>query len=76
MFISGIGHWELIVILVVVLLVFGARVPEVMRSLGKGVTQFKKGLQDVEDEIMTDNSLPEETGTRAKEQSKGKVKKS
>jgi sec-independent protein translocase protein TatA len=58
MFFSGIGHWELIVVLFVVLLVFGAKVPEVMRSLGKGVTQFKKGIRDVEDEIMTE-SLPD-----------------
>ncbi len=41
------GHWELVVIGgVILLLFFGRRIPEVMRSLGKGVTQFKKGLKE------------------------------
>jgi sec-independent protein translocase protein TatA len=43
----GMGMGELLVILVIVLLVFGAgRLPEVMGSLGKGVQQFKKGLRE------------------------------
>ena len=45
------GHGELIIILIVALLLFGRRLPEVMRSMGKGVSEFKKGLRDVEDEI-------------------------
>jgi sec-independent protein translocase protein TatA len=41
------GHWEWVVIGgVILLLFFGSRIPSVMRSLGKGVTQFKKGLKD------------------------------
>ncbi len=41
------GHWEIVVIGgVVVLLFFGRRIPEIMRSLGKGVTQFKQGLKE------------------------------
>ena len=39
------GGWELIVVLVVVLLLFGNRLPSVMRSLGIGITEFKKGIQ-------------------------------
>ena len=38
------------IILIVALLLFGNRLPSVMRSLGKGVTEFKKGLEGVEDE--------------------------
>jgi sec-independent protein translocase protein TatA len=52
------GHWEILVIGgVVVLLFFGRKIPEIMRSLGKGVTQFKKGLKEgrEEDEV---KSLP------------------
>jgi sec-independent protein translocase protein TatA len=41
-------HW--IVILGVVFLLFGHRLPSVMRSLGQGVVEFKKGLQGIEDE--------------------------
>jgi len=43
----GMGLGELVVVLVIVLVVFGAgRLPEVMGSLGKGVTQFKRGLKE------------------------------
>ena len=35
--------WELIVVMVIALLLFGTRLPEVARNLGKGVVEFKKG---------------------------------
>jgi len=41
-------HWLLL--LVVVLLLFGNRLPSVMRSLGRGVTEFKKGIEGVDDD--------------------------
>jgi sec-independent protein translocase protein TatA len=43
--------WEMFLVLVVVLLLFGNRLPTVMRSLGKGVTEFKKGIEGIEDDI-------------------------
>jgi sec-independent protein translocase protein TatA len=45
----GIGHWELIIIAVIVLLLFGNRLPSTMRSLGRGVVEFKKGIQGIEE---------------------------
>jgi len=45
-----VGTTELIVLAVVVLLLFGSRIPSVMRSLGQGVTEFKKGVQGIEDD--------------------------
>jgi sec-independent protein translocase protein TatA len=42
-------HW--FVIAVVLLLLFGNRLPSVMRSLGQGVVEFKKGLAGIEDDI-------------------------
>jgi sec-independent protein translocase protein TatA len=48
-----IGTTELFVILFIALLMFGGRLPEVARSLGKSVNQFKRGLKDVEDEMNT-----------------------
>jgi sec-independent protein translocase protein TatA len=45
------GPWEMAIIAVVALLLFGRRLPEVGRSLGKGIVEFKKGLRDVQDEV-------------------------
>jgi sec-independent protein translocase protein TatA len=41
-------HW--LIVMVVVLLLFGNRLPSVMRSLGRGVTEFKKGLEGGEED--------------------------
>jgi sec-independent protein translocase protein TatA len=45
------GPWELAVIGMVSLLIFGNRLPSVMRSLGKSVVEFKKGMNSIEEEI-------------------------
>ena len=50
LFAIGIGPMELAIVLVVVLLLFGNRLPSVMRSMGKGIVEFKKGVQGIEDE--------------------------
>jgi TatA/E family protein of Tat protein translocase len=46
-----IGTTELIIILIIGLLLFGRRLPEVGRSLGRGVVEFRKGLSGIENEI-------------------------
>ena len=46
----GLTPWHLFLILIVVLLLFGNRLPSVMRSLGEGVVEFKKGMQGIEDD--------------------------
>ncbi len=46
----GLGPWHLLLIAVVVLLLFGNRLPQVMRSLGEGVVEFKKGMQGIEED--------------------------
>ena len=43
------GGWELWVILLVVLLLFGNRIPAMARSLGSGIVEFKKGLRGEDD---------------------------
>ncbi|MCA9299234.1 MAG: twin-arginine translocase TatA/TatE family subunit [Phycisphaerales bacterium] len=52
------GHWEMLVILMIGLLLFGKRLPEVGKSLGKGIVEFKKGLKGIEDEIDSASSEP------------------
>jgi sec-independent protein translocase protein TatA len=49
--IGPIGTWEMIVLLLLGLLIFGKRLPEVGRGLGKSIVEFRKGLQGVENEI-------------------------
>jgi sec-independent protein translocase protein TatA len=51
MFTGGIGTPELIIFGIIALLLFGKRLPEVARSLGKGLTEFKKGMRGFEDEV-------------------------
>ena len=42
-----IGPWQIVLIVLVVLLMFGGKkIPELMRGLGKGITEFKKGKED------------------------------
>jgi sec-independent protein translocase protein TatA len=45
-----IGIPEIIILSLVILLLFGNRLPGVMRSLGQGVVEFKKGVQGIEEE--------------------------
>ena len=47
-----IGTWEIVAIVLVILLLFGGKkIPELMRGLGKGVKSFKQGMNEVEKEI-------------------------
>ena len=47
-----IGTWEIVAIVLVVLLLFGGKkIPELMRGLGQGVKSFKQGMNEVEKEI-------------------------
>ncbi len=51
-FLGNLRGWEWIIILVVILLLFGGKkIPELMKGLGKGVHSFKKGMQEAKDEI-------------------------
>jgi sec-independent protein translocase protein TatA len=47
--IGQIGFQEILIIVVILVILFGARkIPELARSMGKGITEFKKGLKDEE----------------------------
>jgi sec-independent protein translocase protein TatA len=45
-----LGPMELGIVALIVLLLFGSRIPQVMRSLGQGMGEFKKGVQGIEEQ--------------------------
>lgn len=60
----GIGHFELLIVAFVILLLFGNRLPGLMRSLGRGVVEFKHGLHsesDDDDDDTEGSSKPKKT---------------
>ena len=49
---GSLGFWEITLIVLVVLLLFGGKkIPELMKGLGKGVKSFKDGVKGIEDEV-------------------------
>ncbi len=61
---SGLGMWEMILIFLVVLLLFGAkRLPEIGSSLGKGIREFKSSVKEIEGELKA--PLEEHTGSNS-----------
>jgi sec-independent protein translocase protein TatA len=52
MFAAFLGGWEIVLILAVVLILFGAKkLPELAKGLGTGIKEFKKATREVSDEI-------------------------
>lgn len=57
----SLGMPEILLIALVVLLIFGGKkIPELMRGLGKGVSEFKKGMKDIEEQINEEGDKKEE----------------
>ncbi|MFK7899944.1 MAG: twin-arginine translocase TatA/TatE family subunit [Cyclobacteriaceae bacterium] len=49
---GGLGGWEIFLVLLVVVLLFGAKkIPELAKGLGKGIREFKDATKDVKEEI-------------------------
>jgi sec-independent protein translocase protein TatA len=49
---GSLGFWEIALIVLAIILLFGGKkIPELMRGLGKGVKSFKEGMKDVEDDV-------------------------
>ena len=56
-----LGTWEIVIIVLAVLLLFGGKkIPELMRGLGKGVKSFKDGVNGVPDDEKKDETKTEE----------------
>lgn len=81
-FAAFLGGWEIVLILAVVLLLFGAKkLPELAKGLGKGINEFKKASSEVTEEFhrATDMDSPPQRklppeGSRPSEQSSEQIK--
>ncbi len=49
------GPWQIIIVLLVVLLLFGNRLPALARSLGQSLTEFKKGVKEIDEKKPEEN---------------------
>ncbi|UDQ99538.1 twin-arginine translocase TatA/TatE family subunit [Lentisphaerae bacterium WC36] len=59
------GNQELIVIVLIILIFFGAKkIPELARGIGKGIREFKKGLHDVHTEITAEDDEKSKSNTK------------
>lgn len=62
----GIGMQELLIVLAIVLVLFGgSRIPSIARSLGKSITEFKRGVQGIDDESGDEKEKESKSGSRA-----------
>jgi len=53
-FLQNLGPWEVMLIFAIVLILFGAkRLPELFRSFGQSIKEFKKATQEIQDEVQT-----------------------
>ena len=60
----GLGGAEMLALLILGVLLFGKKLPEVGKSLGRSLVEFKKGLQGLEDEVAGTASRPDQSGKR------------
>jgi sec-independent protein translocase protein TatA len=66
----GLGTWEILLILLILLLLFGARrLPEIGGSLGKGIREFKSSVKEVESDVRRElqGGEPPQSSPQAKE---------
>jgi sec-independent protein translocase protein TatA len=63
-FLPNLGGPELIIIGGIALLIFGNRLPSVARSVGKSLTEFKKGMSEIEEEVKNPGSVENKTAEK------------
>lgn len=71
----GLGPWEIAIILLVVLLLFGGRkIPQLAKDLGSGIREFKKSVSETQKEIEDDSDYEEKTAKRPASKKKRRSK--
>ncbi len=73
-FFGATSPWHVLIVLVIVLLLFGNRLPSVMRSLGRGMVEFKKGMEGIEDDTEGQEGAKDKAKEPAKEPAKESAK--
>ncbi len=69
--IGSFGIWELLIILVVVLLIFGPRrLPEMAKGIGQSVREFRKGIKDIRDDITGNDDTDAKTSAASASQAR------
>ena len=67
----GLGPMEICIVVGAIVLLFGAtKIPTLMRNMGSGISEFKKGLKDGEKEAADETKKEKETGDKNKEEIK------
>lgn len=61
----GLGPMEMLIVGVIAVLLFGNRLPEVGRSMGRSLMEFKKGMRDLQNEVDTAVNQPQHSISRA-----------
>ena len=60
-----INGWEIPIVIIAVLILFGGKkIPEFMSGLGKGINSFKKGLKDIEEDVKSDTTSETKSETK------------
>lgn len=67
----GLGPYEMLIVGVVAVLLFGSRLPSVARSAGRSLTEFKRGMQDLQEDVRrsidTEEAYAHDSGSSASE---------
>jgi sec-independent protein translocase protein TatA len=73
--VGPLGIWEMLIILVVVLLVFGPRrLPEMAKGMGQAVREFRKGIRDMKDDIEKEVNKDDDTDKKSSQNSDTEAK--
>lgn len=62
------GQWEMVIIGLIAVLLFGNQLPKLMRNLGKAIPEFKRGAQEFRDEMNSVKNEVDETGNTIKKE--------